>query len=115
MDTITIRDIIVDCLIGDLDWERTQHQPIRCDITLATDLRPAGSSDRLADTIDYAAVGKTVASVMQASTYYMLEALAEAIARHVLRDFPAHHVTVTLHKPAHFPQAREVGVTITRP
>lgn len=115
MDTITIRDITMDCLIGDLDWERERRQPIRCDVTLGTDLRPAGTSDRLADTIDYAAVGKAVAEVMQGSRYYMVEALAEAIARRLLTDFPAHHATVTVHKQAHFPHARAIEVTITRP
>jgi 7,8-dihydroneopterin aldolase/epimerase/oxygenase len=115
MDTIAINNIRADAIIGELEWERTQRQPISCDVQLTTDLRPAGQTDSIADTIDYAAVGELIVSLMTESKFHMLEALAENITMAVLAQFHPHSVTLTLHKQAHFANAEAVAVTITRP
>lgn len=114
LDHIAIHGIQVDCLIGDLAWERKARQPLRCDIQVAYDLRRAGTSDRLSDTIDYAAVAAVVVETMQGSQCQMLEALAEQIAGNVLKGFPAASVQLTLWKGAHFPAAERVSISITR-
>lgn len=114
-DHIAIHGIQVDCIIGDLAWERKTRQPLRCDIQVAYDLRRAGASDRLADTINYAAVAATVVETMQGAQCQMLEALAERIASTVLKSFPAAAVSLTLWKNAHFPSAERVSISITRP
>lgn len=113
-DCITLTGIRVDCIIGDLAWEREQRQPLRCDVQLFTDLRAAARSDRLADTIDYAAIGRQVVAFLQQSRYQMLEALAEGMATHILELFPAQRVALTIWKQAHFPSVDEVAVTIVR-
>lgn len=113
-DCITLTHIRADCIIGDLPWEREQRQPIRCDLQLFTDLRPAARSDRLADTIDYSAVGRQVVAFLQQSRYQMLEALAEGVATHLLELFPVQRVALTIWKQAHFPNVDEVAVTIVR-
>lgn len=115
MDTISLLGIRADCIIGDLPWEREQRQPIRCNLELGVDMRCVGNSDRLADTINYAAVGAEVVRFLQTARYEMLEALAAGLAAMVLERFRPHTVTVTLWKKAHFPSTHEVRVRITRP
>lgn len=115
MDTISVRGITADCIIGDLPWEREQRQPIRCDVELGVDTRCAGKSDTLADTINYLAVGTETVRFLQTSRYEMLEALAEGIATMILERFHPQRVTIALWKKAHFPSAHEVSVRITRP
>ena len=45
------------------------------------DLAPAGASDRLADTVDYAGIADVVAGVVSGpSSYQLLEALAASVA-----------------------------------
>jgi 7,8-dihydroneopterin aldolase/epimerase/oxygenase len=114
-DLIHIREICAECIIGDLEWERTKRQPIQCDLSLTTDLSCVGASDALAETIDYAAVGTAVHQFIANSQFQMLEALAEGIATLVLTTFCPTALTVTLWKSAHFPGAQRVGIEITRP
>ena len=61
MDTIFIRGLKVETIIGIYDWERTLVRPLVFDLELGTDTREAAASDRMRDSIDYAAVGDTVA------------------------------------------------------
>lgn len=115
MDTISILGITADCIIGDLPWEREQRQLIRCDVALGVDTRRAAHLDRLADTVNYVAVGTDAVRFLQMSRYEMLEALAEGLASMILEHFHPQQVTITLWKKAHFPGAEQVSVQITRP
>jgi 7,8-dihydroneopterin aldolase/epimerase/oxygenase len=114
MDTIQLKGIEVDCIIGDEAWEREQKQTIRADLTLHTDLSRAGHSDRLEDTIDYAAVARAVIAYMELSTFQMLEALAEGLAQNLLKEFRISSVAITLNKRAHFPKTEGVAISIQR-
>ena len=81
------------------------------------DLRPAGGSDELSTSIDYAEVIRLVKEIGEREQYRLLEALAERIAAVLLEHFPAASVRVRVSKPAPpLPGAFEaVGVEISRP
>ena len=70
------------------------------DIELETDLSAAVSTDSLKSTINYEAVYAVVEKTITEKKYYLLEALAGAIARRILREFPpVDHVSVKVRKP----------------
>jgi dihydroneopterin aldolase len=80
--------------------ERVQGQRFIVDIRLATDLRAAGVSDNLAQTVNYSAVYKRVKAIVEGPPRHLIEALAEDIASALLADFPATTaVNVTVRKP----------------
>ena len=80
--------------------ERVQGQRFIVDVRLATDLRAAGATDDLAQTVNYSAVYKRVKAIVEGSPRNLIEALAEDIASALLGDFPASTaVTVTVRKP----------------
>lgn len=80
--------------------ERVQGQRFIVDIRLATDLRAAGVTDDLAQTVNYSAVYKRVQAIVEGPPRNLIEALAEDIASALLGDFPAATaVTVTVRKP----------------
>ncbi len=80
--------------------ERVQGQRFVVDIRLATDLRAAGVTDDLTQTVNYSAVYKRVKAIVEGSPRDLIEALAEDIASALLTDFPASTaVTVTVRKP----------------
>jgi dihydroneopterin aldolase/D-erythro-7,8-dihydroneopterin triphosphate epimerase len=54
-DRIYIRDLVVCCTIGIDEQERANKQNVLVQIVLETDLRRAGRTDALEDTIDYRA------------------------------------------------------------
>ncbi len=80
--------------------ERVQGQRFVVDIRLATDLRAAGVTDDLTQTVNYSAVYKRVKAIVEGPPRDLLEALAEDIASALLADFSASTaVTVTVRKP----------------
>jgi len=116
-DLIELRGLRVAGIVGVLAHERTQPQPLDLDLDLGFDLAPAGTSDDLADTIDYGAVCATAEQVVTSTTFALLEALAEAIANAVLElDERLLHVTVWVRKlrPPVAQHLATSGVRVTR-
>ena len=80
--------------------ERAQGQRFIVDIRLAIDLRAAGVTDDLAQTVNYSAVYQRVKAIVEGFPRNLIEAVAENIATVLLADFPAATgVTVTVRKP----------------
>lgn len=64
--------------------EQILGQQFLVDVELSLDLRPAGSSGDLTQTVDYADVVKRVAAIGRTRRFQLLEALAEATATDLL-------------------------------
>jgi 7,8-dihydroneopterin aldolase/epimerase/oxygenase len=80
--------------------ERALGQRFAVDVVLAVDLRRAGQSDDLADTVSYSAVYKLVRAIIEGEPRNLIEAVAEEIAPAILTGFPpVARVTVTVRKP----------------
>ena len=80
--------------------ERALGQRFVVDVHLAADLRQAGRSDDLGDTVNYSAVAKGVRAIVEGSPRELIETVAEEIATALLAEHPlARSVTVTLRKP----------------
>jgi dihydroneopterin aldolase len=114
MDYILIRDLEIDCVIGVLPHERNAPQRIVLNLRLACDLTRAGSSDKLADTIDYAVLAGKIRALVAGSTCQLIEALAQQVAQLCLAVPAVHGVTVTLDKPGALPGARGAAVELHR-
>ncbi len=63
------------------------------------DLQPAGVDDDLSRTVDYGVVFETCRTIVESTSFRLIEALAEAIATELLADFPIEAVTVRVRKP----------------
>ena len=82
------------------DWEKVEPQRFEVDLELALDVRPAAIGDDLAKTVDYRGVYDTTRRVVEDNTFDLIETLAEAIAREVLRANPGvEEVTIRVRKP----------------
>jgi FolB domain-containing protein len=114
MDRIRICDLLVRCILGINESERHDKQDVVINLTLYTDLRQAGKSDRIEDTVDYRALKKQVLVMVENSQYYLVEALAEAIAELCLAQQGVQQVDVRVDKPNALRFARSVAVEITR-
>ncbi len=116
-DLIELRGLRVTGIVGVLDHERAQPQPLEVDLDLALDLSAAGSSDDLADTVDYGAVCAAAEQVIGATSFALLEALATQLAAAVLGVDPRiDAVTVSVRKlrPPVAQQLETSGVRVTR-
>lgn len=113
-DRIIIRDLHVRGIIGINEDERTEQQDIVINLDLQTDTRPAGRSDDIADAVNYRSVAKRVIELVEGSRYFLVERLAEEIARVCLQEEQVQRVRVSVEKPSALRFARSVGVDIER-
>jgi dihydroneopterin aldolase len=114
MDTIFLRDLRIDTVIGIYDWERRIRQTVSLDLEMATDIRQAAASDEINHTLNYKAVAKRVVSFVEQSDFQLVETLAERVASLVLEEFDIPWIRLTLNKTGAVRGARDVGVIIER-
>ncbi len=114
MDRIIIKDLSVRCIIGINEDERRERQDVLINIVLSSDLREAGRTDRFENAIDYRAIKKKIVSMVEDSSFFLIEALAEAISDICLAQSGVIEAVVRVDKPGALRFARSVGVEITR-
>jgi dihydroneopterin aldolase len=82
------------------DEERAQPQPFEIDVLASLDAGPAASSDRLEDTVDYAALSGLVVERVEGTSRHLLETLAADIGQATLDRWPmVSAVEVSVRKP----------------
>ena len=80
--------------------ERRLGQRFIVDLGLELDLRPAGHSDDVDETVNYADVWRAVRAVVEGPPVRLIERLGELLAARVLADFPpVRAVHVRVEKP----------------
>ena len=115
MDRIFIRDLALRCIIGIYPEERREKQDIVINVELHCDLRVAGRSDDLNDTVDYKAIKKAILKLVEESGFQLIESLAESIADIALADDKVQQAIITIDKPGALRFAKSSAVQITRP
>ena len=99
-DRILLDGMVFQARHGVHDHEKVTAQRFEVDVELRLDLQPAGLEDDLERTLDYGRVYETVRTIVESTTFNLIEALAEAIAHELLADFPAlEEVVVRVRKP----------------
>lgn len=68
------------------------------DCEIEKDLKKAGQTDNLDDTINYEAIYKTIKVSVEEKKYYLLEKLGEEIAEKILDKFDVNQVTLRIRK-----------------
>lgn len=99
-DRIRLNEMVFYGYHGVLPEERALGQRFVVDVELMTDLRPAGATDDLGKTVNYAMVFAAVQQIVTGPPVHLIEALAERIATRLLADHPAvERVGVRVRKP----------------
>ena len=114
MDIVFIRDLRIDAVVGIYDWERRIRQAVRLDLEMGTDIRKAGETDAIEDTLDYKAVAKRVIAFVEESEFQLVETMAERIAGLLMAEFGIPWLRLTVAKPGAVRGSRDVGVLIER-
>lgn len=82
------------------DEERADLQSFELDVELTLDLREAGTSDDLEQTVDYSTVFERCRTIVEERSFHLLEGIAEAVAADLLSGFPRlESVIVRVRKP----------------
>ncbi len=114
MDRIFITDLRVDAIVGIWDWERAMTQSVSIDLEMDWDISQAARTDDIDATLDYRAVSKRVAALVEESRFRLIETMAEHIAELLQKEFSVTWLRVSIHKPSAVRGARDVGVRIER-
>ena len=114
LDKVFIEALEIECVIGIYDWERKIKQPLSFDIEMDFDNRKPAASDDIADTLNYKDVSKRLVEYVEASSFGLVETLAERCAAIVREEFGVAWVRLKLSKPGAVRGARSVGVRIER-
>lgn len=114
MDKITIKEAVYPCTLGVNEEEKSQKQIVISDITLFFDIKKAGISDSIHDTINYAEINNTLKKFIDSKSFCLIEKIAEDVAQIILRDWPVNKVNVKVKKPGAIRNASYAGVSITR-
>lgn len=113
-DKILIKDLLLRGIIGLNDWEREKKQDILINLTIYIDSRDAARSDNVDDSLNYRTLTKTIIDHVEASTHFLVEALAEEIARITVVDLGAARTVVRVEKIGALRFAKSVGIEIDR-
>jgi FolB domain-containing protein len=114
MDQVFISDLVARGILGVNDWEREKPRDILINLVLFGDLRKAGISDDIRDSINYRTVAKKVLAHAETAKRFTAEALAEDLARLCLEEPGVQKVRVRVEKPGAGRFSRSVGVEIER-
>jgi dihydroneopterin aldolase len=99
-DKIVLEGMVFHGRHGTLPAERELGQPFVVDVELRLDLRPAGLSDDLTQTVDYGEVHKQVKEIVEGPPVSLTETVAERVAATVLEQHPpVEAVRVKVAKP----------------
>ena len=99
MDIIHIRRLEIFANHGVIPEENTLGQKFIISADLYKDLRAAGKTDDLRETIHYGKVAVLIKQISEKSVFNLLEKLAEEIADALLKEFPIEKVKITIEKP----------------
>ena len=113
-DKIFLENLEVKCRIGIFDWERRIKQKVAIDLEFPADIRKAAKRDRIEDTVDYKKIAKETAAFVSASSFFLIETLAERLAQNLLKKFSLSEVKIRLSKPGAIRGAKNVGIEIIR-
>lgn len=113
-DTIFLRGLTVECVIGFIDWERRVKQTVAIDMELPVDCRSASIRDEVEDTLDYKKVAKRVIAFVEASEFKLVETLAHRLALLILGEFGIPWIRLSVNKPGAIRGSKDVGVSIER-
>ncbi|MGN7613365.1 dihydroneopterin aldolase [Magnetococcales bacterium HHB-1] len=113
-DKIVIKDLHLRCVIGIQEWERRVFQDVMINVTLFADLKKAGQSDHIDDTVNYKTLAKKMIVHTEKSSYYLVEALGEKLAAICLEDKAVKRAIIEVEKPGALRFSRSVGVVIDR-
>jgi dihydroneopterin aldolase len=97
-DRIHIQELELSVRIGVPDDERAKPQRLTVSITIWPSNGFDGLKDDLTKTVNYSAVAREVHQLVSSRTDRLIETLADAIASHLLQEFPVQRVHIELRK-----------------
>ena len=114
-DTVFIRGLKVETVIGVHAWEQKLARTLIIDLELNVNAAKAAKSDAIGDALDYPAVTDSVRAFGASTRFKLIETFAERLAAALLKQFKLSRLRISVHKPGAVAGVEDVGVTLERP
>jgi len=112
-DRIILDGMQIIAHVGVPKEERACLQKLEVTVVMELDLKPAGQTDQLARSVDYAEVQRRTIEIVGQRPRFLIETVAEDVARELLRDFKPVGVEVEVKKFV-LENTRSVAVRVCR-
>ena len=114
MHSIFNEDLEAETIVGAYEHERLQPQTLTVNIEIGLVSTQAFNSDKLKDTVDYAAVATLIKEELASTSFKLLERLAEHLCERIEARFEISHIRLRIAKSGIVPGAKRVGVSLSR-
>ena len=114
MDKVFIENLEIETIIGIFGWEREVKQIVRISLEMSFDISKAGKSDKIDDALDYKKIGKSIVNLVENSSFFLVEKMAEEIASLVFKNKQIEEIKLRVEKPGALRGSKSVGVEILR-
>jgi FolB domain-containing protein len=109
MDTLYVRNIRLNVIVGRDCWHRDKSQPVAISVCLATSMTRAGETDDMVDAIDYSEVCKRISN-LGGSRHPNLYSFSQAVCQQTITMHGAENVSATVLLPKALLSADGVGL-----
>ena len=99
MGTIRLKNMQFYGFHGVNESEKHLGGRFEVDVEMQLSLTKSCNTDELHDTINYEQIYKTVNTCVKKDKFYLIEALANSIAKDILINFPINSILVRVRKP----------------
>jgi dihydroneopterin aldolase len=112
--TVLLRDVQVEAVVGVSNEERQSSQVLLVNIDIVIEESRACFSDRIKDTIDYAAIVTEVRRRAKDAQFSLLESFAEHLCKTVTQVFQVNSIRLEVFKSAIIDGVEFAGVRLER-
>jgi len=115
MNTISIIDLEITCIIGILPNERVKEQTLLLNINLDVDIGDSTFADDINETIDYTIIAEMATQLAITKKYNLIESFCKDLNNLFLETFQAIQQTrITVKKPNAIPKAKYAAYTMKK-
>ena len=115
MNTISIVDLEITCIIGILPNERVKEQTLLLDIYLDVDFGGSNIADDINETIDYTKIADMATQLGSSKKYNLIESFCHDLNNLFLDTFKIiQQSKITVKKPNAIPKAKYAAYTMKK-
>ena len=115
MNTISLFDLEVTCIIGILPKERVEEQTLLLDINLDIDIGNSSFTDEIDETIDYTIIADMATKLAVTKKYNLIESFCRDLNNLFLETFQVIQKTkISIKKPNAIPTAKYATFTMEK-
>ena len=115
MNTISIINLEISCIIGILPNERVKEQTLLLDINLDVDIGGSTFADDINETIDYTTIAEMATQLASTKKYNLIESFCKDLNNLFLDTFKVIQKTrITVKKPNALPKAKYAAYSMKK-